>query len=74
MVIITERGFADLRGLAPRDRVAKMISVAHPEYQPLLEEYYERALKTAPGMSTPHDLRTAFDFHVNMIEKGSMKG
>ena len=74
MVIITERGFADLRGLAPRDRVAKLISVAHPEYQPLLEEYYERALKTAPGMSTPHDLRTAFDFHVNMIEKGSMKG
>lgn len=74
MVIITERGVADLRGLAPRDRVAKMIAIAHPDYQPLLEEYYERALKTAPAMATPHDLRTAFDFHINMIEKGSMKG
>ena len=74
MVIITERGVADLRGLAPRDRVAKMISIAHPDYQPLLEEYYERALKKAPALATPHDLRTAFDFHINMIEKGSMKG
>lgn len=74
MVVITERGVADLRGLAPRDRVAKMIAIANPEYQGLLEEYYERALKAAPGQATPHDLRTAFDMHINMIEKGSMKG
>ncbi|MGD7001366.1 acetyl-CoA hydrolase/transferase family protein [Corynebacterium halotolerans] len=75
MVIITEYGFADLRGLAPRDRVAKMIAVAHPDYRPLLEEYYERALKAEKSFQqTPHDLKTAFDFHINMIEKGSMKG
>lgn len=74
MVIITERGYADLRGLAPRDRVKKMIAIAHPDYQPLLEEYYERALSKAAGMQTPHDLRTAFDFHINLAEKGSMKG
>ncbi|WP_394284507.1 acetyl-CoA hydrolase/transferase C-terminal domain-containing protein, partial [Corynebacterium sp.] len=71
MVIITEYGYADLRGLAPRDRVAKMISVAHPDYRPLLEEYYERALKN-PHQQTPHDLRTAFDFHINLAERGSM--
>lgn len=73
MVIITEHGYADLRGLAPRDRVAKMISIASPDYRPLLEEYYERALKATPFMQTPHDLRTAFDLHVNFNEKGSMK-
>ena len=40
-VIITEYGYADLRGLAPRQRVPKMIALAHPDYRPLLEEYYE---------------------------------
>ncbi len=73
MVIITEQGYADLRGLAPRDRVKKMIAVAHPDYRPLLEEYYERASKNK-HLQTPHDLKTAFDFHINMEEKGSMKG
>lgn len=74
MVVITERGYADLRGLAPRDRVKKMISIAHPDYQPLLEEYYERAVSKGAGLQTPHDLATAFQFHTNLAEKGSMKG
>ncbi|ANE03223.1 acetyl-CoA hydrolase/transferase family protein [Corynebacterium crudilactis] len=73
MVVITEYGYADLRGLSPRDRVSKMIAVAHPEYRPLLEEYVERASKNA-FQHTPHDLKTAFDFHINLQEKGSMKG
>lgn len=73
MVIITEYGYADLRGLAPRDRVKKMISIAHPEYRPLLEEYYERANK-GKFHHTPHDLATAFSFHQNLAETGSMKG
>ncbi|WP_018297402.1 acetyl-CoA hydrolase/transferase family protein [Corynebacterium lubricantis] len=73
MVIITERGYADLRGLAPRDRVAKMIEIAHPDYQPLLQEYYERAQSVQPFQATPHDLKTAFDFHTRMLETGSMK-
>ncbi|WIM67299.1 acetyl-CoA hydrolase/transferase family protein [Corynebacterium breve] len=72
MVIITERGYADLRGLAPRDRVAKMIEIAHPNYQPALQEYFERAQSVQPHLSTPHDLKTAFDFHVRMLENGSM--
>lgn len=72
MVVITEYGYADLRGLAPRDRVAKMISVAHPDYRPLLEEYYQRAA-TNSHLHTPHDLPTAFSFHGNLAERGSMK-
>lgn len=72
MVIITEYGVADLRGLAPRERVEKVIAVAHPEYRPLLEQYYERA-KTNKFIHTPHDLKTAFDFQINFAEKGDMR-
>ena len=70
-VIVTEQGLADLRGLAPRDRVAKMISIAHPSYRPLLEEYVELASK-CKYQATPHDLRHAFDFHIRMEETGTM--
>ncbi len=73
MVVITEYGFADLRGLSPKERVPKMIAVAHPDYRPLLEEYFERA-SSKGHLQTPHDLRTALDFHINLEEKGSMKG
>lgn len=72
MVIITERGVADLRGLAPRDRVKKMINIAHPDYQPLLEEYVEAANKGA-FLATPHDLSQALAFHTRFLETGSMK-
>ncbi|QTH59446.1 acetyl-CoA hydrolase/transferase family protein [Corynebacterium hindlerae] len=75
-VIITEYGYADLRGLAPRQRVEKIIALAHPDYRPLLEEYYDRALSMAKEKSilqTPHDLATAFDFHKRFLETGSMK-
>lgn len=74
MVIITEYGYADLRGTAPRDRVKKMIAIAHPDYRPLLEEYYERATAAGKALQTPHDLKTAFDFHINLLEKGDMRG
>lgn len=72
MVFITEYGVADLRGLAPRDRVAKMIAIAHPDYRPLLEEYVELASKSK-FQQTPHDLRHAFDFHTRIMETGTMK-
>lgn len=73
MVIITEYGVADLRGLAPRERVERIIAVAHPDYRPLLEEYYERASQNK-FLHTPHDLKTAFDFQINFAEKGDMRG
>ncbi|QGU00996.1 Succinyl-CoA:coenzyme A transferase [Corynebacterium kalinowskii] len=72
MVVITEHGFADLRGLSPRARVPKMISVAAPEYRPLLEEYFARAQKDSAA-HTPHDLATALSFHSNFLQNGSMK-
>ncbi|AEI08466.1 succinyl-CoA:coenzyme A transferase [Corynebacterium resistens DSM 45100] len=74
MVFITEYGYADLRGLSPRERAKKMIAVAHPDYRPLLEEYMERATAEGNPLHTPHDLKTAFQFHINLAEKGSMKG
>ena len=74
MVVISEYGYADLRGLAPRDRAKKMIAIAHPDYRPLLEEYVERATSGGRPMHTPHDLATAFSFHQNLAEHGTMKG
>ncbi|BAC17330.1 acetyl-CoA hydrolase/transferase family protein [Corynebacterium efficiens] len=73
MVVITEYGYADLRGLAPRERAPKMISIAHPDYRPLLEEYFERAQQNK-HQHTPHNLRDALSFHINLDETGSMKG
>ncbi|WJY68716.1 acetyl-CoA hydrolase/transferase family protein [Corynebacterium auris] len=72
MVFITEYGVADLRGLAARDRVEKMISIAHPSYRPLLQEYVELASKSQ-FQATPHDLKHAFDFHNRIIETGTMQ-
>lgn len=74
MVVITEYGYADLRGLAPSERSKKMIAIAHPDYRPLLEEYVARASAEGRALHTPHDLATAFSFHLNLAEKGSMKG
>ncbi|MFL0448169.1 acetyl-CoA hydrolase/transferase family protein [Corynebacterium xerosis] len=74
MVVISEYGYSDLRGLAPRDRAKKMIAIAHPDYRPLLEEYVERATSQGRPMHTPHDLATAFSFHQNLAEHGTMKG
>ncbi|WKD58758.1 acetyl-CoA hydrolase/transferase family protein [Corynebacterium caspium] len=71
MVVVTEYGYADLRGLAPRDRVKKLISIAHPDYRPQLEEYYERAAAHS-FQQTVHDLTQAFSFHTNFNEHGTM--
>ncbi|MGL5406799.1 MAG: acetyl-CoA hydrolase/transferase family protein [Propionibacteriaceae bacterium] len=73
MVVITEQGLADLRGLSPRQRAKKMIAIAHPSYRPMLEEYYERALKVANGQHTPHDLATAHEWHRRFLAEGSMQ-
>ena len=72
-VIITEQGLADLRGLAPRQRVPRIIdNCAHPDYRPMLHEYYDRALSVTKGMHTPHDLATALSWHQRFLETGSM--
>ncbi|MDO4610078.1 acetyl-CoA hydrolase/transferase family protein [Corynebacterium sp.] len=74
MVIITEQGLADLRGLPPRKRARVVIEkCAHPMYKEALLEYVERAEKATPFMHTPHDLGTAYDFHRRFLANGSMK-
>jgi len=73
-IFVTERGLADLRGLAPVARARKIIELcAHPDYQPMLTEYLEYGLKNAKGKHTPHTLSRAFEFHNRFLETGSMK-
>lgn len=73
-IVVTEYGVADLRGRCPRERAELIIeNCAHPDYRPVLREYYERACQCASGMQTPHDLSTCFDMHRRYMETGSMK-
>ncbi len=73
MVVITEQGLADLRGLAPRQRAKLVIdNCAHPDYRDMLHEYYDHAAKVANGQHTPHDLKLAHSWHVRFLETGSM--
>lgn len=76
-VIVTEQGLADVRGLAPRERAKVIIAkCAHPEYRPILEDYYARAehycMKRGWGHE-PHLLWQSFDMHKALDQTGSMK-
>jgi succinyl-CoA:acetate CoA-transferase len=72
-VIVTEQGLADLRGLAPRRRARLLIdNCAHPDYRPLLEDYFDRALSGAFGRHTPHLLAEALSWHERYVRTGSM--
>lgn len=71
-VIITEQGYADLRGLAPRERVPLIIeNCAHPMYRDQLWEYYHEALER--GGQTPHVLEKALSWHIQFQEEGTMR-
>lgn len=71
-VVVTEQGFVDLRGLAPRERVPLIIeNCAHPDYRAQLWEYYQEALER--GGQTPHVLEKAFSWHLHFMENGTMK-
>jgi succinyl-CoA:acetate CoA-transferase len=70
-VIVTEQGYADLRGLAPRERAELIIEkCAHPMYREQLREYYREALER--GGQTPHVLEKAFSWHINYQKNGTM--
>ncbi|SET35910.1 succinyl-CoA:acetate CoA-transferase [Salinibacillus kushneri] len=71
-VVVTEQGYADLRGLAPRERVELIIErCAHPMYRKQLWDYYYEALSN--GGQTPHILEKAFSWHTAFAEKGTMQ-
>ncbi|KKB36457.1 acetyl-CoA hydrolase/transferase family protein [Bacillus thermotolerans] len=70
-VIVTEQGYADLRGLAPVERARVMIeNCVHPLYKEQIKAYFEEAL--ARGGQTPHVLEKAFSWHTNFAENGTM--
>src|SRR5690606_11713744 len=70
-IVATEWGLADLRGLAPRERAAKIIDCCvHPDFRAMLNSYYTRAC--AAGGHTPHLLGEAFAWHQRYAETGTM--
>ena len=74
MVIVTERGIADLRGLSPKQRAQRLIDqCAHPDYRPLLQDYFDRACRESFGKHTPHLLGEALSWHQRFVETGSMR-
>jgi succinyl-CoA:acetate CoA-transferase len=73
-VIITEQGVADVRGLAPRRRAQKIIdNCAHPDYRPMLQDYFDRASVSALGKHTPHLLDEALSWHARYLREGTMR-
>ncbi len=72
-VVVTEQGYADLRGMAPHERAKEIIEkCSHPDYRPLLSEYFQKAEEEAGGHE-PHLLGEAFLFHERFKKTGSMK-
>nr|MBF0683466.1 succinate CoA transferase [Pseudomonas sp.] len=69
--IITEQGFADLRGLAPVEAAERVIeNCMHPDYKAQARAYLEEAKQR--GGHTPHVLEKAFSWHANFAEHGTM--
>jgi acetyl-CoA hydrolase len=76
-LFVTEQGFADVRGLSPRERARVIIDrCAHPEYKPMLLDYFNTAeqicLRKGAGHE-PHMLKNVFAMHTALEETGSMK-
>lgn len=73
-VLVTEQGYADLRGLCPKERARRIIeNCAHPDYRPQLRAYFEAACAATNGAQTPHLLDRCFSFHRRLRETGSMR-
>lgn len=73
MVIVTEQGVADLRGLSPKERAESIINnCAHPDFRPILLDYFNRA-KKGKYKHTPHILKEALSWHDSFLERGSMR-
>ena len=72
-VIVTEQGLADLRGLSPKERARVIIAnCAHPDYRPMLEDYFARAQKQSYGLQSPMIPSEALSWHQRFIDTGSM--
>ncbi len=72
-VLVTEQGWADLRGLSPKERAREIIErCAHPDYRPALRAYFDAACAATGGAQTPHLLSQCFAFHERLARGGSM--
>lgn len=72
MVIVTEQGSADLRGLSPKERAEEIIkNCAHPDYKDALYDYFNRACE-GKYKHTPHILEESLSWHKKFLDDGSM--
>ncbi|ONH64742.1 Acetyl-CoA hydrolase [Cyberlindnera fabianii] len=75
--IVTDQGFADLRGLSPKERSRVIIkNCAHPDYVDQLLDYVNRAehyTQKTKALHQPHILKDAFKMHLNLAKNGTMK-
>ncbi|MBX3432928.1 MAG: succinate CoA transferase [Pirellulales bacterium] len=68
-VVVTEHGYADLRGLAPAERAKRLIDrCAHPAYR----DYLHRYLRNSGSGHIRHDLARCFELHENLERYGWM--
>jgi succinyl-CoA:acetate CoA-transferase len=73
-LVVTEQGLADLRGLSPKQRARAVIAqCAHPDYRPMLQDYFDRASRDSYGKHTPHLLNEALSWHQRYLDSGSMR-
>lgn len=73
-VLVTDQGLADLRGLSPKKRAQLVIeNCSHPDYRPVLRDYYNRANQSSFGRQTPHILDEALSWHSRFVKTGSMQ-
>ena len=71
-IMITEQGFADLRGISPVERGERIIECcAHPDFRPALRDYLAEA--KSRGGHTPHCLEKALSWHHCWMQTGSMR-
>jgi succinyl-CoA:acetate CoA-transferase len=73
-VLVTEQGLADLRGLSPKQRAALIIEkCSHPDYRPMLQDYFRRAREHSYGQQSPCLPGEALSWHQRFIETGTMR-
>ncbi|GAB7140135.1 acetyl-CoA hydrolase/transferase C-terminal domain-containing protein [Deferribacterales bacterium RsTz2092] len=73
-ILVTEQGLADLRGLAPRQRVPVVIEkCAHPAYKDYLKDYFKRAYDATKGNHEPQLLEECYKMHINLAKNGTMR-
>lgn len=68
-IIVTDQGWADLRGLSPLEKARAIIEeCAHPSYKDILWDYLETVVKKTGHR--PVDLRKAVEFREKLFASG----